>query len=193
MAEAYAAKAARTAAAQLAEAAGFEAAQQSSLDTLADLLLRYIAEVGSASQGYAELAGRTESNPLDVVGARGAVVGAGSARLPGGQPSARRAAPRPAAPRPAARPPLIPAQVLARSDRGVKLEDLSEYARVQVRAGPGPQAAPPPACAVVPGKKAHRKRAHSRARCRSDVMARCAERQLATGRACRTRSHLPSR
>lgn len=71
MADAYAARAVRVAVAQLAEAAGFEAAQQSSLDTLADLLLRYINEVGSASHGYAELAGRTESTPLDVVRCRG--------------------------------------------------------------------------------------------------------------------------
>lgn len=68
MADQYATAAARVAVSQLAEAAGFDAVHQSSVDTLADLLLRYINEVGSASHGYAELAGRTESNPLDVVG-----------------------------------------------------------------------------------------------------------------------------
>jgi histone H3/H4 len=63
----YARRAARVAAAQLAEAAGFDRVQSSSLDILSDLLLRYIAEVGTASHAYAELANRTDANPLDVV------------------------------------------------------------------------------------------------------------------------------
>ena len=67
MADQYANRAAKVAVGQLAEAAGFDAVHQSSLDTLADLLLRYINEIGSASHSYAGLAGRTESNPLDVV------------------------------------------------------------------------------------------------------------------------------
>lgn len=67
MSDDYARAAARVAAAQLAEAAGFEAAQRSSLDVLADLLLRYTQELGAGSHAYAELAGRGESNELDVV------------------------------------------------------------------------------------------------------------------------------
>jgi transcription initiation factor TFIID subunit 8 len=67
MSDDYARAAARVAAAQLTEAAGFDSAQRSSLEVLSDLLLRYIQELGSSSHAYAELAGRAESNALDVV------------------------------------------------------------------------------------------------------------------------------
>lgn len=66
MSDDYARAAARVAAAQLAEAAGFDCAKRSSLEVLSDLLLRYIQELGSSSHAYAELAGRAESNALDV-------------------------------------------------------------------------------------------------------------------------------
>lgn len=66
----YARSAARVASAQLAEASGFDAVQTSSLDVLSDLLLRYIAQLGTASHAYAELANRTDANPLDVVSGR---------------------------------------------------------------------------------------------------------------------------
>lgn len=69
MADQYARAAAKVATAQLAEAAGFEAVDRSSLEVLSELLLRYINEIGAASHSYAESAGRTDSNALDVVGA----------------------------------------------------------------------------------------------------------------------------
>ena len=71
MAEHYARAAARVTALQLADAAGFDVAQGSCAEVLADLLLRYIGELGAASHHYAELAGRTETNPVDVVRAAG--------------------------------------------------------------------------------------------------------------------------
>lgn len=67
MADRYAAQAAFVAVAQVAEAAGFDASQSSVLNILAELLLRFINEVGGASHGYAELAGRTEPNALDIL------------------------------------------------------------------------------------------------------------------------------
>lgn len=41
--------------------------QASAHESLADLLMRFLAEVGSSSHSYAELAGRTASNINDVV------------------------------------------------------------------------------------------------------------------------------
>ena len=53
--------------AQTAESVGFEGVQQSASDTLADLLLQYISEIGGATHSYAELAGRVEYNVNDLV------------------------------------------------------------------------------------------------------------------------------
>lgn len=58
---------ARCAAGQIADAVGFEAVQESAIDMLSELMLRYISEVGAASHSYAELAGRTDTNAFDVV------------------------------------------------------------------------------------------------------------------------------
>lgn len=66
MADQYARDAAKITVSQLAEASGFEVVQQSSLDILADLLLRYLNEVGAASHSNAELCGRTDTNVLDI-------------------------------------------------------------------------------------------------------------------------------
>lgn len=63
----YAREAALIAALQLADSAGFDLAQQSCVDIIADLLLRYVHEVGAGSHHYAELAGRSDTNPVDVV------------------------------------------------------------------------------------------------------------------------------
>lgn len=41
--------------------------QASAHESLADLLMRFLAEVGTSSHSYAELAGRTASNINDVV------------------------------------------------------------------------------------------------------------------------------
>ena len=53
--------------AQIAEAAGYEGLQASANDTLAELMLRYVLELGSAAHSYAELAGRTGFNAADLV------------------------------------------------------------------------------------------------------------------------------
>jgi hypothetical protein len=63
----YAIECAKLVAAQLADAAGYEAVQQSSLDILSDILLRYMDQISAASHANAELCGRSESNALDVL------------------------------------------------------------------------------------------------------------------------------
>lgn len=68
MAEAYSQGIARVVVAQLAEAAGFEGGLQSSaLDTLVDLLLRFIAEGSAGAKSLAELANRSAVNIADLV------------------------------------------------------------------------------------------------------------------------------
>lgn len=64
---AYSRAVAKVAIAQIAEAAGFEGIQASANDTLAELMLRYIVELGSAAHSYAELAGRSGFNVVDLV------------------------------------------------------------------------------------------------------------------------------
>ena len=67
MAEEYSRHLARVIVAQTAESTGFEAVQTSALEVLADLLLCYISQLGSASSGYAQQAGRTDTNVNDLV------------------------------------------------------------------------------------------------------------------------------
>lgn len=67
MADEFSRSAARVIAAQIAEASGFEACQESAIEILADLLLRYLTTVCSSSHSYAELAGRSQSNLADVL------------------------------------------------------------------------------------------------------------------------------
>eukprot|EP00951_Prasinocladus_malaysianus_P037188 scaffold397605_cov25-Prasinocladus_malaysianus.AAC.1 len=64
--EEYSRAIARCAAGQIADAMGFEAVQESAIDMLSELMLRYISEVGTASHTYAQLAGRTDMNAGDV-------------------------------------------------------------------------------------------------------------------------------
>jgi transcription initiation factor TFIID subunit 8 len=52
---------------QLCEATGFHALQRSAVETLADIALRYLSDLGKAAHSYANLSGRTECNALDVV------------------------------------------------------------------------------------------------------------------------------
>eukprot|EP00897_Mesotaenium_endlicherianum_P007316 jgi/Mesen1/6612/ME000034S06061 len=52
---------------QICETFGFYGIQRSAAETLADIMLRYIGEIGEASHSHAELAGRTESNLNDVL------------------------------------------------------------------------------------------------------------------------------
>ncbi|KAK9919071.1 hypothetical protein WJX75_009128 [Coccomyxa subellipsoidea] len=58
---------ARVIVAQMAQGAGFERLQASAHESLADLLMRFMAELGSASHSYAELACRTSTNLSDVL------------------------------------------------------------------------------------------------------------------------------
>ena len=66
MAEAYSLEVAAKVVCQLAESSGFEGVQRSALDTLADLLVRYIAQAARGAAGSAELAGRTRVNAVDM-------------------------------------------------------------------------------------------------------------------------------
>ncbi len=58
---------ARVSVAQIAEMAGFEACQESAVDILGDLLLRYTSQLCGAAHDYAELASRTDVNLADVL------------------------------------------------------------------------------------------------------------------------------
>ena len=67
MAEQYSLALAAKVICQLAESSGFgDGIQRSALDTLAELLVRYIAQASSGAAGFAELAGRTEITPVDL-------------------------------------------------------------------------------------------------------------------------------
>ena len=48
-------------------AAGFETMQQSALDVLSDLMLRYVGEIGATAHGYAELSNHTTPSADDLV------------------------------------------------------------------------------------------------------------------------------
>ncbi|KAG2449975.1 hypothetical protein HYH02_000079 [Chlamydomonas schloesseri] len=66
MAEDYSRRVARVVAAQMAELTGFEAAQESAVEILAELLIKYIQEVCTAAHSYAELSHRTDINICDL-------------------------------------------------------------------------------------------------------------------------------
>ncbi|CAM6048896.1 unnamed protein product [Sphagnum compactum] len=65
--DAFARAVAKVAVSQLCEATGFHALQRSAVETLADIALRYLSNLGKAAHSYANLSGRTECNALDVV------------------------------------------------------------------------------------------------------------------------------
>lgn len=65
----FAGDACKTVAAQICEAVGFEAVTASSLDTLSEVLVKFLDEVGFHSHSLAELSGRTHDNALDVLAA----------------------------------------------------------------------------------------------------------------------------
>jgi transcription initiation factor TFIID subunit 8 len=67
MAEDFARHVARVVAAQIAEATGFDACQDSAVEILGDLLRRYLSTLSTSSHSYAELAGRSQSNLADVM------------------------------------------------------------------------------------------------------------------------------
>ncbi|GAB2279909.1 hypothetical protein Dimus_014544 [Dionaea muscipula] len=58
---------ARIAVAQICECEGFQCIQQSALESLADLAVRYVKEAGKRASFYAELAGRTECSVFDLI------------------------------------------------------------------------------------------------------------------------------
>ncbi|GER30677.1 transcription initiation factor TFIID subunit 8 [Striga asiatica] len=66
-AEEFAQAIARIAVAQVCESLGFQSFQQSALDSLADVGVRYIREIGKAANLYANLANRSECNAFDVI------------------------------------------------------------------------------------------------------------------------------
>lgn len=67
MADEYARCISKQVVAQLAEREGFQLAHGNALDALADVLNRFIREIGTYAKDYAELQGRTDVNVLDLV------------------------------------------------------------------------------------------------------------------------------
>lgn len=67
MADDFSRQIARVVASQIAEATGFDACQDSAIEVLGDLLLRYLSTLCSSSHSYAELAGRSQSNLSDLL------------------------------------------------------------------------------------------------------------------------------
>jgi len=65
--EEYARSVAKIVASQMLTAHGVDSTQRSSLEILADLLLRFIVEIGKQSHTYAELSHRAECTPIDMV------------------------------------------------------------------------------------------------------------------------------
>lgn len=57
----------KTATQQIIQSAGFEAANNSSIDTLADVFGKYIELLGSTVSAYANLNGRTTGNSYDLL------------------------------------------------------------------------------------------------------------------------------
>lgn len=58
---------AKIAVAQICEREGFQTFQPSALETLSDIAVRYIYNIGKAAHAYANLAGRTECNVFDII------------------------------------------------------------------------------------------------------------------------------
>lgn len=58
---------AKIAVSQVCESSGFHGSRHSALDTLADVLIRYIRDLGSAAHLYANLSGRTTCNVFDII------------------------------------------------------------------------------------------------------------------------------
>lgn len=67
MSEEYARSISKQVVAQLAEREGFQLAHGNALEALADVLNRFIREIGTYAKDYAELQGRTDVNILDLV------------------------------------------------------------------------------------------------------------------------------
>ncbi|XP_019183866.1 PREDICTED: transcription initiation factor TFIID subunit 8 isoform X2 [Ipomoea nil] len=59
----------RIAVAQICESVGFESCNESALDSFADIAIKYLFDLGKTATSYANLAGRSECNVFDIVGA----------------------------------------------------------------------------------------------------------------------------
>ncbi|CAI9766330.1 unnamed protein product [Fraxinus pennsylvanica] len=57
----------KIAVAQICENVGFDSFNESALDSLADLAIRYLLDLGKTAKFYSNLAGRTESNVFDII------------------------------------------------------------------------------------------------------------------------------
>lgn len=67
MADDYARSVARVASAQLSELAGYESVQESAVEVLSELMIKYITELATRSHDYAELANRSSITVNEVV------------------------------------------------------------------------------------------------------------------------------
>lgn len=67
MADDFSRSIARVVVAQIAEGTGFDTCQESAVDILADLLLRYLSTVCASSHSFAEQAGRSQANLADTL------------------------------------------------------------------------------------------------------------------------------
>lgn len=67
MAEEYARAVARVAVGQIADVVGYDLAHGNALEAVADVMIRYIRELGTYSKEFAEYQGRTDVCVLDVV------------------------------------------------------------------------------------------------------------------------------
>lgn len=67
MAEQHAQKLATVVVGQIADVCGYERAHKNALDAAADVMMRFIKEVGVYAKEAAEQQGRTDANALDVV------------------------------------------------------------------------------------------------------------------------------
>ncbi|KAL5538224.1 hypothetical protein UlMin_045435 [Ulmus minor] len=53
--------------AQICESVGFQSSKESALDSLADIAIRYLCDLGKMANFYANLTGRTECNVFDII------------------------------------------------------------------------------------------------------------------------------
>ena len=67
MAEQHAQKLATVVVGQIADVCGYERAHRNALDAAADVMMRFVKEVGVYAKEAAEQQGRTDVNALDVV------------------------------------------------------------------------------------------------------------------------------
>jgi histone H3/H4 len=67
MADEYAHQVARVVVGQIADTCGYEKAHKNALNAVADVMMRFVQEVGMYAKESAEHQGRTDVNALDVV------------------------------------------------------------------------------------------------------------------------------